>query len=114
MPVRIVSTSSSVTREYMRHLQSMLLDDEAVEHADDPVGRLADGDVVSDDEKGQPALDVEPPHQLDDLLGVLAVEVAGGLVGPDDRGVVDERAGDRHALALAARELVRDVPGALC
>ena len=36
----------------------------------------------------------------------LGVEVAGRLVGEDDGGAVDERAGDRHALALTAGELV--------
>ena len=45
--------------------------------------------------------------QRGDLLGVLAVEIAGRLVRPHDRRVVDERARDRHALALAAGELVR-------
>ena len=33
------------------------------------------------------------------------VEVAGGLVGEDDLGLGDERAGDRHPLLLAAGEL---------
>jgi len=102
MLVRTVSIASNVTREYMRHLQSMLLDYAAVEHPDDPVGRPADGDVVRDDEKGQPALDIEPPHQLHDLLGVLAVEVAGRLVRPDDRRAGDDRARHRDALLLAA------------
>ena len=49
--VRSVSISSSVTREYMWHLQSLLLDDLAVEHADDPVGLAPDRDVVRDDEE---------------------------------------------------------------
>ena len=52
-------------------------------------------------------------HQRDDLGRVLAVEVAGRLVGPDDRRVVDERARDRHALPLTAGQLVRQVRGAL-
>ena len=34
------------------------------------------------------------------------VEVAGGLVGEQDRGLHHQGAGDGHALALAARELV--------
>ena len=54
---------------------------------------------------------VEPAHELDDLGGVLAVEIARGLVRPDDGGVVDERPRDRDALPLAARELVGDVVG---
>ena len=36
-----------------------------------------------------------------------AVQVAGGLVGEHDRRPVDQRAGDRHPLALAAGELRR-------
>ena len=39
-----------------------------------------------------------------------AVEVAGRLVGQHDRRLADERAGDRHALALAAGELAGPVP----
>ena len=81
----------------------------AVDHADDAVGGAADREVVGDDQQRQAALDVEPAQQRGDLLGVGAVEVAGRLVGPHDRGVVDERAGDRHALALAAGELVGHV-----
>src|SRR4029079_18069198 len=104
--VRSVSTSSSVTREYMRHLQLLLLDDDAVEHADDPVGLAPHGDVVGDDEEDAPPLDVQPAHQRDDLLRVLGVEVAGRLVRPDDRGVVDERAGDRDPLGLRAPNAV--------
>ena len=50
---------------------------------------------------------VRPPlhqrlEQPEHLLGGLRVEVAGGLVGDEDRRVVGERAGDRHALLLAA------------
>ena len=37
------------------------------------------------------------------------VEVPGGLVGDDDPRVVDERAGDRGPLLLAARELRREL-----
>src|SRR6266540_7023793 len=102
--MRIVSISSSVTREYMWHLQSLLLDNLAVEHSHDAVGLASDRDVVRDDEKREPALQVQPAHELHDLGRVLGVEIAGRLVGPHDRGVVDERAGDRDALALTARE----------
>ncbi len=40
------------------------------------------------------------------LGAALAVERAGGLVGEDDAAAVHQRAGDRHALLLAAGELV--------
>jgi len=40
---------------------------------------------------------------------LLAVEVAGGLVGHDQVGVGDDGAGDRDPLLLAAGELPREV-----
>ena len=44
---------------------------------------------------------------------VLAVEVAGRLVGQHQLGIVDERAGDREPLLLAAGQLVRPAIGDL-
>ena len=52
---------------------------------------------------------VQLAEHLHDLLAGRAVEVAGGLVGQEDRGLVDQRAGDGDALALAARQLVGPV-----
>src|SRR5262245_25255615 len=77
-PTRMVSISSCVTREYMRHLQLLHLDDLAVEHPHDPVGLAPDRDVVGDDEEAEASLDVQSAHQLDDLRCILRVEVARG------------------------------------
>ena len=52
---------------------------------------------------------VDPVDQLHDPDRGLGVEVAGGLVGQQQRRVVHERAGDRDALLLAARQLVGEV-----
>src|SRR6185437_8052336 len=41
------------------------------------------------------------------------VQIAGGFVGEDDAGVVDERARNADALLLAARELGGQVGGAI-
>ena len=45
-------------------------------------------------------------HQRQDVGAGLRVEVAGRLVGQQDRRIHGQRARDRDALALAARELV--------
>ena len=55
------------------------------------------------------AVAVELAQELEDLGARAAVEVAGRLVGEDDRRVAGDRASDRHALALSAGELVRPV-----
>ena len=48
-------------------------------------------------------------EDLHDLLAGDAVEVAGRLVGQEDAGLVHQRTGDGHPLALAAGELVGPV-----
>ena len=70
---------------------------------------LGDVGLVGDQDDRDAALAVEPLQDLHDLDAGAAVEVAGGLVGEEQLGVVDQRAGDRDALLLAARELVRRV-----
>ena len=54
----------------------------------------------------------ERAEQLDDVLAGLLVQVAGGLVGEDQLGLVGQRPGDRHPLLLAAGEPV-DAPHVL-
>src|SRR5437763_681735 len=51
--------------------------------------------------------------ELEDLAARLRVEVPGRLFGEDDRRAGDERARDRDALLLAARELRRAVAAAV-
>src|SRR6266550_6718542 len=49
---------------------------------------------------------------LQHLAAGLGIEIARWLVGHEDRGLADERAGDRDALALAPRQLVGTVADA--
>ena len=79
--------------------------DDAVADVDDAMGELGDVGFVGDDDDGVAAM-VELVEERHDLVAGLGVEVAGGLVGEDDRGAIDERAGDGDALALSAGELV--------
>jgi hypothetical protein len=79
--------------------------DDAVADGDDAVGVFGDVGLVGDEDDGV-ALGVEFVEEGHDLVAGLGVEVAGGLVGEDDGGLVDQGAGDGDALALAAGELV--------
>ena len=56
---------------------------------------------------------VQTVEEVEHLAGRRGVEVSGGLVGEDDRGIGDDRARDRDALLLAARQLRRLVLGAI-
>ena len=49
------------------------------------------------------------PERSHDQLAGGGVEVSRGFVSEDERGVVHQRAGDGHALHLAAGKLVRAV-----
>ena len=63
--------------------------------------------VVGDHDDGLAVLAVELLQQAEDLLGGLAVEVAGRLVADQQRRIGDDRAGDGDALLLAAGQLAR-------
>src|SRR6185295_4465399 len=86
----------------------LLLDDAAVEEVDRPLRVAGEARVVGD-HADRRALVVQLLEQVHDLLAVARVEVAGRLVGVQDRRLADDRAGDRNALLLAARELRRVV-----
>ena len=60
--------------------------------------------VVGDDDESLVEALAEVEEELVELLLVLRVEAAGGFVGKDNGGVIDEGTGDSHALLLAARE----------
>ena len=85
------------------------LDDLAQVHHRDPVGDVADdAEVVGDEHVGEPELVLQVLEQVDDLRLDRDVEGRDGLVGDDHLRLQRERAGDADALALAARELVRE------
>ena len=87
-------------------------DDLAVEHLDPSVHARRDVVVVGDDHDGHPELVQLFEEPQDGLPGRL-IEVAGRLVGEHDGRAADQGPGDRHALALAARELVGAGVGSL-
>src|SRR5208282_3407025 len=89
----------------LRLLLALVAEDLAILEVNDAVGVLGDIVFVADQHDGV-ALLVQAVEQGHDLGAGLRVQVAGGLVGQDDGGIVDQRAGDGHTLPLAAGELV--------
>ena len=79
----------------------------AVGHEHDAVGVGGGARVVGDHHERAPAAVDGVAQQRQDLAAGAQVERAGRLVGEQQLGLADQRAGDRHALLLAARELRR-------
>ena len=76
----------------------------------DVVGRLGDdAEIVGDHDHGRAELLLHALDEREDLRLGRDVERGRRLVGDDQVGVVDQRHRDHHALAHAARELVRVV-----
>src|SRR5690606_1453930 len=67
------------------------------------------GVVMRHQHQGGAGIGIHREQQLDDRLAGGGVEIAGGLIGEQQRRPGDERARQRHALLLAARELARIV-----
>ena len=86
------------------------LDDAGGVHHDHVVrGLRDDAEVVRDHDHGGAEIVLDPLEQGEDLRLRRHVERRRRLVGDDQIGVVDQRHRDHHALAHAARELVRVV-----
>ena len=62
--------------------------------------------VVGGDEHGR-AAGVDLAQQVHDLERQIGIEVAGRFVGEQQHRIVDERARDRDALLLTARQVLR-------
>ncbi len=77
-------------------------------HSVAALGRGRDPRVVGDDDDRRAGA-VDLAKYLEDALGRRCVEVAGRLVGEQQIGLGGERASNRRALLLAARELVGQV-----
>jgi len=83
----------------------MIASNDAVTDGDDAMGVFGDVGLVGDEDDGVSA-GVKVVEESHDLIAGLGVEVAGGFVGEDDGGAINEGSGDGDALALTAGELV--------
>lgn len=84
-------------------------DDFAVSHGDDTGGEGGDGGVVSNENDGLVVVLVVVLQEGDDFVGIFRVEIAGGLVGEEEGGAIDEGATNRGTLLFPAGELIRKI-----
>src|SRR5690242_10006450 len=84
-----------------------LVDDGAVGEEHDAVGVSRCDRVVGDHHDGLAEVVDRLAHEGEDLRTRARVEVAGGLVGEDDRRLAQQRTADGDALLLTTRELGR-------
>src|SRR4051794_13702896 len=97
-----------VERPGVELLRRRRLDDPPEVHHRDPVADVAhDGQVVGDEQVGEPEPALQPLEQVDDLRLDGDVQGGDGLVRDDQVGIERERPRDPDALPLAAGELVR-------
>src|SRR6266498_3013511 len=71
---------------------------------DTPATELGEAGLVVRGEEHRDTHAMKGSEEIEDRAGVLGVEVSRGLVGDQDGGAVDDRAGDAQALLLAAGE----------
>src|SRR5437868_5610227 len=72
--------------------------DQAIGNMDRASGDGGDVDIVGNENDGDLFFDVELLKHLEDFPAGVRVEVAGGLIGEEQRRVVDQGAGDGDAL----------------
>jgi hypothetical protein len=77
------------------------------------LGALGRARIVRDHHDRLAVIAIERVQQIENLVARLAIEIAGRLVGEDERRIRDDGAGDADTLLLAARELARVVLAAL-
>ncbi|MNU62891.1 hypothetical protein D3C71_521310 [compost metagenome] len=86
--------------------------DPAVGYFDDTFSAGSNRRIMGDDDDGA-AFGMQLVKDAQDLLAACLVERAGWLVRQDHVGIVHQRAGNRHALLLAAGEMARPMLGAI-
>ena len=91
------------------HRHGLIAHHQTVAQRDDAVRMRGQRGVVRHHHQRRAFPPVEFQQQFEHLLAGLAIQIAGRLIGQQNRRLRDERAGQRHALLLAAGKLHRIV-----
>src|SRR3989344_1850813 len=103
---------SAICIGILKHVRAMRIvaDDFALIHHDDaPTDRIDDRFIVRRKQHGGTQI-IDTLQDLDDIMRIDGIEIAGGLIGDQDIGLIDERARYSHALLLAAGEFMGKTP----
>src|ERR1035437_8673027 len=107
MPTRIARWSRACVRPHKAstRLALVLVSDiafnMAVTQTDGAAGAFAHTGIMGDENQGF-ALGIQFIENFHNLHAGGGIEIAGGFIGQDDERIVDQRAGNGHALLLAA------------
>src|SRR3974390_2424269 len=89
------------------------VDEAALVDMQNPRGMVCRERIVRHHDDGLSLVAIEHLQQLQDLLRVFAVKIAGGLVADQQSGIGHEGARNGYALLLSARQLAGLVRGAI-
>jgi hypothetical protein len=95
----------AILRAVERERPLFVTDDDSIAHEEAAVGTGGELGVVGDEDEGGALLAVHGEEEVEDVLAVGGVEVAGGFVGHEDGRGEHEGAGEGDALLFAAGEL---------
>jgi hypothetical protein len=84
----------------------------SVAQANDAVDMFEQTLIVGGEDESEAETAVQIVHQVDELRGVARIQIGGGLIGQHQGGTMDDGAGHRYALTLAAGENVGALIGA--
>src|SRR3954468_6390434 len=110
---RAVRLSRQARLQILPAIGAGVLDDSAIEEADDTRGASSECGVMGDEHDRGAAVAVERLHQLENALTGGVVEISGRLVGEQDSWRVGERPRDRDPLLLSTRQLHREMVRAI-
>ena len=111
--VRVLAPEQTRPDQRQRSSRARFLHEPAlvqVQHVARVIGRFR---IVRHHDDGLAVFAIQQRKQVEDLVGGVAVEVAGRFVADQQRRIGDERARDRDALLLAAGQFARLVARAV-
>ena len=88
--------------QYRVSTLSALAQQTAVHDVESVVGLVSDAGVVSGHDQGTAALGAELKEKVQDFPPGLGIKVAGGFIGDQQRGMIDERARNGDTLLFPA------------